>query len=218
MALMLSSTLPNSADGCDGLVADADIEGTVQPCGPELFAVVHDVFGEHRLNLVAHTYFDREDAIIRRFERVGEMLGAEYLVRICDPWNQRPDEPMVCTAPIEIRLSMRADRCEMVFTASPEEPNDDDAWFENESGYVVCKKSGWYEEEYQFYRPDHWLIASTSVVSEAEKVLAMEYAVKRALSISPLVNQLGAIESLIAIERALMASDFVWEIEQYTWI
>ena len=45
----------------------------------------------------------------------------------------------------------------------------------------------------------------------------MEYAVKRALSISPLVNQLGAIDSLIAIERALMPSDFVWEIEQFTW-
>jgi len=217
MALMLSPTLPKSANAYDDLAARADIDATITSGGPERHAAVQDKFGNHRLNIVADLY-DSEHATIRLFEKIREMLGDEYCIHIADRRIDNPDDPTRRCAPIELRLYIATERSDLEFNAYPHEPYDDDRWSENENGCLWPEKTLWREEQYGLYAPSHWLFASTWVTNEADRLLALEYSIRRSLLIAPLVNELGAIESLIAVERALMTAHFGWKTTRYTWI
>lgn len=72
--------------------------------GPELLVIVDDKHGKHRLNIFCHRCLDCGEAMVKRFQKIGEMLGAEYSMRTCDPWNQKPDESPLCSAPLEITI------------------------------------------------------------------------------------------------------------------
>ena len=212
--LLLSSALPRLAVGCDESAARYNSGFGAATHDGAYYAEFYDNRnGDHRLTIVAASSFEGR-AATKAVEVIAKVLGAEFYVRFTDILSVNME---MYIAPIECRMSGPLDCFELHFSANPNPPEEEYSWIEDADGNEVFRETPWYEDEYWLNVPLHELRANLETTNLPQHMPALEDAIRRALSISPIVNQLGEVNSLILIERALMASDFAWKVEQCTW-